>query len=1000
MLEVRTFDRLEILRAGVEIKELTSQKAKALAAYLFVEGGLHSRTALAAMFWPDSDQEHSAVSLRVTLSKLRKAIGSCLISTRTSIGINPDAHFSVDAHELEAAITRGDVALAMQIYRGDFLEDCAVDDSAEFEDWRRINAAHFQRIMQAGLRAAMEARILAGEITRCQEVCDHLWKLDPYDEEAQRILMILLALNGQRSEAMLQYRAFRDLLQAELGVEPSEQLQSVYRQIQAGEQFSGTGTFQAKTNLPLEATSFVGRRAELTKIMALIHDPQVRLISLLGPGGVGKTRLAIKVGERCLHKFQDGVYFVRLDSEVSAANLIAAIANALSFSIDSLASRLAERSQLTDFLEHKSMLLILDGFEHLTDASAVIGTILEEVKGLTILVTSRARLGLEVEHVYKVGGLPVAESLEEGQAGDALDLFIERAAQAQADVQLTDVDLDHAHTICQLVEGMPLGIELAASWVPVLSCEEIAKELQRNLDFLSSAHRKKDGRHTSLRAVFDQSWSLLTEEEQSAFSGLAVFTGGFDHIAADEIVGVNLEQLSALIGKSLIRKDLSGRFNFHSLLRQYALERLNRDPERSGLISARHSEYYVDFLCQREYALMGPELLRVREHVREELANILTALDFLISSGNKVSTFAAVDGLFSFLVVENWHEGSKLFQQLADSHKDENDTIYHSLRMHQCYFDTNLGKTEISEAYCETSLLWLHSTNMAHETSICLHNLAVNACFRGEYDRAIQYLNEAVELGAKKGSIAWRSYFLWLGYVYFMIGEYERGMVSLERCYALFDEIDSVWGQAFALTKMGLAADGLREYEQAMGYHRRACEIFQSTGDEAGRGYALSRMSLGAYLMGDYDQAFELGASGYEAFSEIGHRWGRCVSFIRLGFAEIGRENYQEAIDKLCSAIQVALENDLVPLTLNSFLGIGCVLAQQGENQRAEELYALVESHPMTPPIYLDMADRWMPEKKPDDHHKKHTRKLEEGELVELAMDILHHYGKVVIQAA
>ena len=993
MIEVRTFDRLVILRGGEEIGDLTSQKARALGAYLAVEGGLHSRAALAAMFWPESDQEHSAASLRVALSKLRKALGSNLVSSRESIGVHPNAQISVDAHKFEDAITRGDIEAALEIYRGDFLGQCNIDESVEYEDWRQLNAAHFQRKLQELLRRAIHESMRAGDTTRCLELCDHLRKLDPYDEGACRQLIISLALKGQRTEAIFQYRAFRDLLQKELGVEPSEQLQCLYRQIQTGDGISDFSVIHEKSNLPLEVTSFVGRISELTQIMELIDNPQIRLISLLGPGGVGKTRLALKAGEGCMHKFPDGVFFVRLDSDVSAANMIAAIANALSFSIDSLASRLAERNQLTDFLRNKSMLLILDGFEHLTGVSGVIGTILEEVKGLAILVTTRVRLGLEAEHVFAVGGLPIAESPEQMQAGGALDLFIDRAGQAQANVQLSDTELDHAHKICQLVEGMPLGIELAASWVPVLSCEQIALELQRNLDFLSSPDLKKPGKHTSMRAVFNQTWSLLTEEERNAFSSLAVFVGGFDHRAAKKIVGVNLEQLSSLIGKSLIRKDPSGRFNFHSLLRQYALERLNSDPKRSRLISRRHSEYYVDFLSRREHELMGPEMLSVREAVRDELANILAAMDWTLKHGSRDSALAAIDGLFSFCAVENWHEGSKLFQQIADAHKDENKAIYHSLRMHQCFFESNLGNGEISDAHCEKSLPWLSSADLPHELSLCLHNVGLNACFQGEYERSIRYLQEAVELGGVKRSIAWRSYYLWLGYVYFMIGKHEHGMESLEECYRLFGEIDSLWGQAFALTKMGLAADGLKQYEDAMQYHQRAVTIFQSTGDDAGRGYALSRMSLGAYLMGDYDQAFELGMMGYEAFSEIGHRWGKCASLIRLGFAEIGRDHHQEAMGKLCEALALARKDELTPLVLNSLLGIACVLAQRDELQQGFELYQLVENHPITPTIYLDMAERWMPAAA--DKHVYRRSTVEQDELHAAATSILHRFGKV-----
>jgi predicted ATPase/DNA-binding SARP family transcriptional activator len=970
MLGIKTFGGISILKDGVEIKDLGSRKAEALLVYLAVEGGQHPRTVLAAMFWPESSEERAARSLRVTLSALRKIFDSYLEISRTSAGIKNTAAIQVDVLELEERLSSNNIDLALELYHGDFLSGFHIPDSLEFEDWRLLEQERYRRLVSEALHASISSKLNHGEIPAGLELSRHLLKLDPLDELAHQQHMMLLALDGQRSAALFQYAQFSKLLQSELGVEPSEATQDLFYQISSGVRLSKAISIQPKHNLPAQHTSFIGREKELAQIGKMMEDPHCRLITLTGPGGIGKTRLALQVASAFLHSFEDGTYFVPLGSIQSPDAILPTIAHTLSFSYD-IATTLDPKSQLLDYLRHRAILLVMDGFEHLIQSTEMLSEMLEHVADLKLLLTSRERLGLQAEWAFQLEGLPIAENAQASDAKDtsALALFNERARQAKADFQLTGIDRQHAIRICQLVEGMPLGIELAAVWVSVLSCEEIGEEMEKSLDFLSASMRDLSMKHRSLRTAFDHSWRLLSEEQQEILCMLSVFRGPFSRSAAFQIVGANLTQLSSLIGKSLLRRNALGQFEMHELLRQYAAEKLDEKPGMKEKVQGRHADYYIELLCQRESELMGSRMSRVKAELHSEIGNIRTAANWAIQKRDAEAALKALERYFNFYAVQGWHEGKEAFESLAvevaktglkQGHLvPQQNPVYLSIRAHQAFFCCNLGLIDESEAFSQECLAPLRQLKMQNELSICLHNLGVNDCFRGDYKRSIQRLEEAIELGKKFQTIAWRSYFLWLGYVYFMIGEYEQGMESLQTCYDLFEEIGSLWGEAFALSKMGLAADGLKDYTQALHYHQQAVSIFETTGDQAGKGYALSRMSMGAHLIDKHEDALRLGQEGYDAFKEIGHRWGICISLCRLGFAHLGLGEILKAKDRLYEALLLAQENQMTPLILHALAGLACALAMEGKTQRSLKMYQLVQCHPQTPAIYLEMAERW-----------------------------------------
>src|SRR5258708_1576469 len=343
----------------------------------------------------------------------------------------------------------------------------------------------------------------------------------------------------------------------------------------------------------------IGRTHEIAEIGQVLADPACRLLTLVGPGGSGKTRLSIEVAAGQSGEFPNGVYFVPLAPRNSTEGIVSTIANTLGLA---LRSEESPTNQLLDYLHDKRLLLVLDNFEHLLAGTVVVTQILEADPEVKLLTTSREALSLEEEWVRQVKGLrfPDSDGTQLPQIEDysAIRLFAERARRVRADFSLADEQRDVIR-ICQLVEGVPLAIELAAVWLKTINCQQIADEIQRDMDFLTSPLRNVQERHRSIRAIFEHSWQLLSSEEQATFRKLSVFRGGFTLEAAIHVANSSRQCLTALVDKSLVQMTPTGRFDLHELLRQYAKERLEGADETAATQPA-HSHYYPAFIHARE----------------------------------------------------------------------------------------------------------------------------------------------------------------------------------------------------------------------------------------------------------------------------------------------------------------------------------------------------------------------------------------------------------------
>lgn len=611
------------------------------------------------LFWGERDPEASRANLRLALHRLPPEAMARLAIARDSVGVAADAAIDCDLDRFDALARPDDPASLEQataLYRDHLLKDVDAEATPEFDDWlhaQRIGweqraQAVFDRLIALRTSAASRDTARASAEREAALAAANRWvALMPGAEAAHRWLIRLLLDLGRRDAAVAQYELCQRFLAVAHGRPPTAETRALLdggaAHIAAVAEAQSHGVHERATGAPsldraaVPATTFVGRLEELAELERLIEDPAARLITLHGMGGSGKTRLAHAFASKIVARFADGVLWVPLESAQSADALPAAIAAALGRELPSRGDRamavgamLAQQERLV-VLDNLESLLVLDGAAPDAEPRNAILAILEAAKRVRILVTSREVLGLQEEWVYELGGLPYATN-GPGVPAPAIDLFAQRARQAYVGLSL-DAELPHVRRICGLVEGLPLGIEIAAAWVRTIPCGEIAGAIEREAMTLKSAHRNRPQRHRSLDAVINYSWNLLSDEHRQALANLGLFVGGFTREAATHVAMAPLRTLSALVDKALVRRGSAGRYDLHELVRQFALARLRGQRSREAAATRRYIAFHCDYLVDVYERSRGPDELAANVAFRADLPNFLSCLRRSLDGG-------------------------------------------------------------------------------------------------------------------------------------------------------------------------------------------------------------------------------------------------------------------------------------------------------------------------------------------------------------------------------
>lgn len=610
-----------------------------------------------------------------------------------------------------------------------------------------------------------------------------------------------------------------------------------------------------KSNLPSFATQFIGRTLELARIASLLRNDGYRLLTLVGAGGVGKTRLAVEVGSLCTAS----VYFVPLQPLTSPESIVSAIAEAIGFQFNGAED---SKYQLLQYLRDKSVLLILDNFEHLLDGVVLLSEIFSNAPGVQMLVTSRERLNLIEEHVYRVGGLsfPTNSTLDPGQ-DDAMQLFIQTARRSNTEFVLNAEQTAHMIRICQLVDGMPLALELAAHWTRLLSCKELASEIEQCLGILTTTAHNIEPRHRNIHVVFTPTWQRLLPSERNAFMALSVFRGPFKRQAAEMIAGISVHELAALIDKCLLRMNNDGYYDLHELLRQYSEEQLLESGEAWEQVHFRHCHYYAQFMQSRWEQLCGTGLVTALQEIEAEHANVLAGWEWALAQGYTLEIEMMLDSLWFFYDTgRRFSDGEQIFQQAAiilrsAQHADERHL---------------LGKV------------------LARQGSLM--------CSLTRHDHAILLIQESLEILREDNFPRDRAFaLLRMGIAVFWAKGHQKSREYFEQSLHLYQQERDQWGSGSALFWLGIATEFDGDLEMAWKTYQASLAILRLSSSAFSIASVTSQMSQIATKRGNDAEALRLAQESLALFLEADIVWGIAMSYDRMALALMNANRFLEA---------------------------------------------------------------------------------------------------------
>ena len=473
-------------------------------------------------------------------------------------------------------------------------------------------------------------------------------------------------------------------------------------------------------------------------------------------------------------------------------------------------------------------------------------------------------------------------------------------------------------------------------------------------------------RHRSLRAAFDHSWRLLTDEQRRCFRQLSAFRGAFTREAAAQVAGADLGLLSELVAKSLVRRLELGRYELHELLRQYAAERLGEDPGESADLGERHARYYTGRLAARQAAFFSPRMSEARDELRGDIPNLRAAAEWAVTQWSDDEAQSALWALADFFNVHSWPEGLETFEHLVHtldySPAVTLDTasapgVLLSALAGQVGFAAAIGGARPRDELALSIVAELRARTLKRELGACLLAVGTTACYLDEYPAAAAFLEEGVGVSHAAGD-RWSecASLSWLGFVRLLQDDLEAARTAFETCHEIAQQGGQPLMLAFSLSKLGLLADVEGDYTKAMSLHMEANGCFEIVGDRGGAGYALSRASVSAYCMGEYEDALRLGRAGYDAFADGNHRWGMIGAASRVAFALVALADFDGARERLRWALAQGQATGTKSLALLALSGVGMLLAREGDERRAAELLTFVFAYPGFPPYYFITA--------------------------------------------
>ncbi len=1063
-LRIRCFGNLQVEVDGQPLNHFDTDKTRALLVYLAVENEHpQPRTHLAGLLWSDQPEEQALHSLRQTLSSLRRTLGDhhssspFVVIERDRVALNPENAIWVDIHAFQTSLDaayryyqRRDqggwinvrrLTAALALRQGSFLAHLHVKGGPLFDEWQTIMRENLDQRALQGLALLSEIYEKRGEYTLARQTAQRMIDIAPWDEQSHLQLMRLYALDGQRSAAQNQYRTLRRFLHEQLDVEPAAETTALFEQIRAtGIHAAGADPTTPTllryppdhSNVPDVSTPFVGREPELDEITDLLVNPACRLLTLFGPGGIGKTRLALEAARQQMGLLSDGIFFVPLATVSTAEQVSAAIADALGLV---LTDQSDPHARLLDYLREKRLLLVLDNCEQLLGEPANIRPvidILEQAPGATLLATSRERLMLQEEWIYPLTGLryPLSVQPVEMQAApewveqyDALRLFYQRARQVQFGFRLDSNSLPAAIRICQMLEGLPLGVELAAAALWNDPCEVIAEKIVQRMNAFASPAVNIQPRHRSLWAAFDVSWQLLTADEQALFCRLGVFQGGFTLEAAQQVANAAPETLAGLVNQSLLRCDPGGRYQMHEAVRQYASEKLD-GAGCAGEVRPAHARYYSAFLARQHPALNNHAQKQALAAVHAEIGNAGLAWNWLVENRETEAILTCMDPLYQYFNIRSrFNEGIALLlpaaQVLQQTPAVGSDpaaetalgmalarvgSLAHYARQNALALETLERAVEIFTrldhptelAFCRASLggVYLRAKDFSRALACgqqnldyyrqvedgqgenrALYLLGLVHSRQGKNQEAKQYFLAAVNAGQQgedhRRLIAPLNL---LGDIACAEGAYAEAETLFKHSLAIARDLQDRYYQAIVLNNLATVYHYTHQFDLARQTYEESLSICKEIGDRDGEAMTWNNLGELAVVEGDYAQAVALSERALKVARQIEEEWTIIACLNNLGEATNALGQPEQALPYLTEAIRVAWEVEAVDSVARFAVNAGRSFQLLGRLTEARGIYQAVLAHSAAEHDDRQKAAAWMKELEadgsiaPDDH--------------------------------
>ena len=944
-LEIRLFGGFDVRVAGAPLPSLRSRREQWLLALLALHHDRDtSREWLATTLWPDNDEQQALFYLRKALSNLRKALGdeSSRIITPSQKAVRLDLSGALcDVTAFGDCVRKSLFQEAVDLYRGTFLPEC-------LEEW--ATAERSQR--EQAYIFALEQLASKSDPASAVRWLRLLVAVDPFRESAHRSLMQALADCGDRAAVTEVYRELHSVLHKELHASPSPETESLYKQLlERGEQrvasLVPSVPVDDRRHIPVPLTDLIGREKEIEEVLKLIRDR--RLVTLVGSGGIGKTRLSIAVGDAAIDQFDDGVWFVDLAPLTDQSLVAQSVGRSMGIPEDRTRPMI---DALLDSLHDRKLLIILDNCEHMIHACASFAhRILTSCASISILATSREPLHVLSEQTFRVPSLNVP-SVQDGEddpsqlmAFDAIRLFVDRASRIDKAFRLTQRNAPDIAEICRQLDGIALAIEMAAARLRSMSIGEIRSRLVDRFKLLTGGNRAALPRQHTLRAAIDWSYDQLSEPERMLLRRLSAFSGGWNLEAAEAVSGQDdtFDLLTSLADKSLVvieTQEDRTRYTMLETVRQYGAYRMAEAEEKTK-IGAKHRDYFLSIAEEAEKELRGAKQSEMKAILEEEIENLRTAMTFSLETNDTEEKGLRIGrSLWIFWADQGYvREGIETLEKLLAKYKEATHVRADALNgLGVLYFLRS--DYPLSRARHEESMEISRSLHYKKGLANAFNGLGNSATDLADYENAKKYYSESLaiqrEIGNTPGMIASITN---LGRIANQQGDNKAARELQEQALDICRRAGDSIGVSRSLIHLGMIAFYESDFQKALALAEESLALRRELAHLQGVADSLNVVAMSAFYLGDKKRARELQEENLSIQKSLGSQWGIGAAYVNLGSIVQSEGELSYAKQLFRDAIELFNSlGDTRGLT-EGLHGLASVAREEGRDEYAAKLW-------------------------------------------------------------